>query len=145
MESFTTIPDTGCWVWKGAPTKSGGYGQLGVREPDGTYKMVRAHRWSYEHFVGPIPKGLELDHTCCVAPCPGGRCAHRLCVNPAHLEPVTHAENVGRGNVGSNSRAKTHCPQGHPYDEVNTYRTSAGKRMCRRCSRDRMRVRRSKL
>jgi hypothetical protein len=45
-----------------------------------------AHRWAYEHFVGPIPEGLEIDHGCFV----------HACVNPGHLEPVTHQENVRR-------------------------------------------------
>jgi hypothetical protein len=48
--------------------------------------MVLAHRWAYEHFIGPIPAGLEIDHLCRV----------RHCVNPAHLEPVTKSENRRR-------------------------------------------------
>lgn len=45
-----------------------------------------AHRVAYELWVGPIPEGMELDH----------RCKVRACINPAHLEPVTHAENMRR-------------------------------------------------
>ena len=106
-----------CWIWQ-AYTCRKGYGQFKV---DG--RMVKAHRWSYEHFVGPIPDGLELDHLCRV----------RNCVNPAHLEAVTHAENVRRGESGKNQRAKTHCPQGHPYAGENLYVYPDGRRNCRTC------------
>lgn len=84
--------------------------------------MVPAYRFAYEFLVGPIPDGLELDHLCRV----------RLCVNPAHLEPVTHAENNKRAGV-----AKTHCKWGHPYNEANTYRRRdrPGNRQCRVCAR----------
>ena len=109
----------GCWIWQ-ACTGANGYGQFWV---DG--RIVKAHRWSYEHFVGPIPDGLELDHMCRV----------RNCVNPHHLEPVTHTENVRRGEGGKHHRAKTHCPQGHPYDGDNTYVWVNGGRRCRICRR----------
>lgn len=71
----------GCWVWtaKGTPA---GYGQFRVDGVD-----VYAHRFSYELHVGPIPDGLQIDHLCRVT----------SCVNPAHLEPVTGAENLRRG------------------------------------------------
>ena len=68
---------TPCWVWTGLQTTTG-YG----RAPDGG----KAHRRMYEAVVGPIPEGLSLDHLCRVT----------LCVNPDHLEPVTHVENMRR-------------------------------------------------
>ena len=106
-----------CWHWT-AYTNEKGYGQFHV---DG--RLVKAHRWSYEHFVGPIPEGLQIDHLCRV----------RNCVNPHHLEPVTGRENVLRGeSPGAINAVKTHCPQGHPYDAENTYRWR-GKRRCRTC------------
>lgn len=73
--------DAECWLWLAA-TAGAGYGQFGANG-----KSVRAHRYAYEALVGPIPDGLEIDHLCNI----------RLCVNPGHMEPVTHAENVRRG------------------------------------------------
>ncbi len=87
------------------PTKSG---YVDVKINGRSYK---AHRVIYEWIKGSIPEGLELDHLC----------RDRSCVNPWHLEPVTHLENIRRGLGGQNSRAKIHCPQGHPYDEENTW------------------------
>jgi hypothetical protein len=110
-----------CWLWTGA--KDGrGYGdfRLGGR----TSKHIKAHVFAYQQLVGPIPEGLTLDHLC----------RRPLCVRPDHLEPVTNRENTLRGTSPPAQHArKTHCPQGHPYDEVNTYRTSSGHRGCRRC------------
>lgn len=64
---------------------------------DGTLTLM--HIWAYKNFVGPVPEGHELDHVCHTKDpsCAGGiDCPHRRCVNPAHLEPVTHAENMLR-------------------------------------------------
>ena len=106
----------GCWLWTGALTKSG-YAVFQFED----YPW-RGHRWSYTHFVGPIPDGLVLDHLCRV----------RRCVRPEHLEAVTLAENIRRGEAGLHERSKTHCPQGHAYDEYNTHRYK-GTRRCRTC------------
>ncbi|MGZ6854085.1 MAG: HNH endonuclease [Mycobacteriaceae bacterium] len=88
--------------------------------------------------VGPIPRGLELDHLC----------RNRRCVNPDHLEPVSHRENCHRAELGVAAadimRSRTHCPRGHKYDQSNTYRTPKGYRVCRTCHRDRERSRRSR-
>lgn len=110
--------DDGVWCWEWQAGKHPlGYGQfsLGARSH-------LAHRVAYEHFRGPIPVDLELDHLCRV----------RHCVNPWHLEPVTHQENVRRGH----NAIKTHCPHGHAYDDANTYIDALGHRHCRTCDRD---------
>ena len=110
------VPD--CWIWTGLLTVDG-YGRFIVSNRQG--KAV--HRWIYEFCVGPIPVGLEIDHLCRV----------RNCVNPDHLEPVSHAENVRRG-AGSPQRHKTHCVRGHPYDAQNTIVDKRGWRACRACA-----------
>lgn len=74
---YTVVAETGCWEWQG-PMHPKGYG---------TFAHELAHRRSYEMFVGDIPDGLHIDHLC----------RNKRCVNPAHLEPVTHAENNRRG------------------------------------------------
>lgn len=73
-----------CWLWTGGVGR--GYG-IFYRGADRGGSFTVAHRYAYEALVGPIPAGLTLDHLCRV----------RGCVNPAHLEPVTQAENVRRG------------------------------------------------
>lgn len=114
---------SGCWLWI-AYTQPGGYGQFFY---DG--RMGLAHRWSYEHYVGPIPEGLTLDHLC----------RHPSCVNPEHLEPVTMRENVLRGNgVCAKQARQTHCKRGHEFDSANTHVRLRGTsliRVCRACDR----------
>ena len=78
-----------CWIWTAAKNQDG-HGRFRHG------RLVLAHRFAYELLVGPIPKGLDLDHLC----------QNPACVNPAHLEPVTRKENTrrywsGRCNRGS--------------------------------------------
>ena len=122
--------DSDCWNWSGS-IDGGGYGGF-RRSKESGGKWIRAHRVSYELFVGPIPSGRCLDHLCRV----------RSCVNPKHLEPVTIGENCRRGLTGINSSSKTHCPKGHPYSGDNLYINTYGKRECRSCIRSRSRARR---
>lgn len=92
-------PDLGpCWIWTGYVSPENGYGQFMVR--NGTRLP---HRIAYEYLVGPIPKGLVLDHLCHTADptCRAvAECPHRRCCNPAHTEPVTPRTNIARGNGG---------------------------------------------
>lgn len=130
---FVTKTET-CWLW--THTRRNGYG-LGWDKR--THKVRPVHRIAWEELVGPIPEGLQLDHLCRI----------RNCVNPAHLEPVTQKENVGRGIVGvvnaQRQRSKTHCKHGHPFDEANTYYAARGSRGCRRCDADRKLAKRNKI
>lgn len=122
-------PD-GCWLWMSTIMKNG-YGHFRVGA-----KKVYAHRFSYVLANGPIQTGCDLDHLCRV----------RHCVNPSHLEAVPRRVNLLRGEtlVAANAR-KTHCPQGHPYTQDNTY-TYHGSRQCMTCrtERDRNRARASR-
>ncbi len=79
--------ESGCWVWTGSVRKD--YGQIRARKIDGTWSVRQAHVVAYEELVGPVPEGLELDHLC----------RNTLCINPDHLEPVTHKVNIERGLV----------------------------------------------
>ena len=116
-----------CWVWTGPQTTSG-YGKLNL-----DWKTRVTHRVVYEMLVGAVPIGLQLDHLC----------RNRLCVRPSHLEPVTGRENVIRGISGEILRRRhhaiTHCPQGHAYDEKNTYRWKTS-RVCITCRNARVKA-----
>ena len=117
LERFVSkLSFDGCWLWTGAVSRDG-YGQFAVNR-----RPVLAHRWAYQFWNGPIPTKHEIDHLC----------RNPQCVNPSHLEAVTHRENVLRGARG---RLVTHCPKGHVYDEKNTYVDTRGLRNCRTCGR----------
>ena len=75
---------TTCWEWQGSLRHGTGYGDFRVDTP----RRELAHRWAYEHLRAEIPDHLEIDHLC----------RNRACVNPWHLEPVTHRVNMQRGD-----------------------------------------------
>ena len=97
---LTVDASSGCWLWGGVRHKTQGYGRFWSGGKDGRY--VQAHRWSYEFFVGAIPESLVIDHLCSV----------RQCVNPAHLEAVTQAENNRRAGVHTRSRRQRQHAEG---------------------------------
>jgi hypothetical protein len=72
---------SGCLVWTGHKDEYG-YGRIQA----GTGRPQYVHRVVYLLEVGQIPDGLELDHLC----------MNPSCASPAHLEAVTHAENMRR-------------------------------------------------
>lgn len=110
---------TGCWLWTGATLK--GHGQIRIK-----WKCYYTHRLVYEHFKGPIPPELEIDHLC----------RNRACCNPDHLEAVTHRENVLRGTSPCAVRAsKQTCSRGHIYDVLRARKVGLPGRRCSICER----------
>lgn len=124
VEKIRINDETCCWDWVGARGPKG-YGL--IRSTTG--KSPLAHRRSFEAFREPIPEGLELDHLC----------RNPSCVNPYHLEPVTHRENVLRGKAPPARLAKRDCcARGHDLtDPGNVYRRPSrpNTRQCRTCMR----------
>lgn len=114
---------SGCWKWVGAVARKTGYGRFTVNNQ----KRVGAHQFAYEMVYGLVPQGLEVDHLC----------RNRRCVNPTHLEAVSHRENNYRGiGLSAQNAHKSLCAAGHPFDEKNTYmyKTRYGtQRHCRAC------------
>lgn len=120
----------GCWEWT-ASKREHGYGQIMTgSKADGTHRPVGAHRVGFEIYRGPIPQGMVLDHLC----------RNPSCVNPWHLEPVTHIENMRRGVIFEVAKVRGQretCASGHPFTTENTGQRSdrLGARRCLACSR----------
>lgn len=117
------VDENGCWLWT-AYIDECGYGRCHFESK----KSAGAHRVFYRQTRGPVPQGLELDHLC----------RTRHCVNPNHLEAITHAENVRRSEHPK--RFKRVCKHGHDLVPGNLYfwkRRGGWVRACRACGLDR--------
>lgn len=110
-----------CWAWTGAKNNRG----YGSASAGFSGKSMLAHRKAYEAAVGEIPAGLTIDHLC----------KNIVCVNPAHLEPVTIAENIRRRYAD-----QTHCAKGHEFAGANLRHSTKSdghtRRVCMACHRE---------
>ncbi len=127
LDFWTKIKQSGdCWLWTGEKITDG-YARFYI-----SGKRIRAHRFIYELLIGPIPAELELDHLC----------RNPLCVNPFHLEAVTHRVNTLRGKGPTARNAiKIHCLRGHLLRDAYIHPTGA--RDCNICHNMRRRQHRS--
>jgi HNH endonuclease len=121
---FWALVDRGgpedCWPWLGTPNRYG-YGRFTLNER-GARRQIAAHRVAYTLLVGEVPHGLTLDHLC----------RHTMCVNPAHMEPVTNSENMRRSNASRLAARGGLCMAGlHPM--ADAYVSPNGVRSCREC------------
>jgi len=116
-------PETACWEWTACKNEDG-YGLFFNGET-----IVRAHVWGYEYHRDEVPREMELDHLC----------RSRSCVNPRHLEIVTHKENMFRARDKSR---RSHCKKGHEFSPENVYvynikgRIDRIDRRCRTCMKE---------
>ena len=124
LDFWKQIKQSGdCWLWAEGKNVDR-YTQFCLNG-----KRIHAHRFIYELLIGPIPPELELDHLC----------RNPACVNPFHLEAVTHRVNVLRGkSPPARNAAKTHCRNGHPLKD--SYVRPNGERLCRVCHRTRSHI-----
>jgi hypothetical protein len=115
-----------CWPYPGYINSHTGYGNAYTRE----HGRIDGHRAAYLLLVGPIEPGMELDHLC----------RNRACCNPAHLQPVTHRDNLRRGESPAAHQARqTQCIHGHELDGANLWVDRRGRRHCVECRRIRCR------
>lgn len=77
-ESYEAVTETGCWLWTGTMLATG-YGSFWNGK-----KNVRAHRYSYEHAIGNIPRRAVVCH----------KCDTPSCVNPDHLFVGRQSDNL---------------------------------------------------
>jgi hypothetical protein len=111
-----------CWRWLGG-LRADGRGQINMRS-----KTWVAHRLIYTLLIGEIPPGLTIDHLC----------RNGICCNPAHMEPVTAAENTRR-MLAVRYAGRDSCPAGHLRAEFG--RVDRGSWYCAECNRAKLRAR----
>lgn len=129
-----TIPDGDCLIWQGSARRNR-YGVVVFKGRQRSVHAVVYHLLNPDRFSFQV--GMEIDHIC----------NRRECVNPAHLEVVSHEENMARG-----LQRRATCRAGHPWTEKSTYVTRVRRkqggfrqqRYCRECRRLTMKQRRSK-
>ena len=115
---ITLDKTTGCWNWNGCKSAKG-YGRFQLLG-----KTYNAHRISYVIHGGTLLTGKEIDH----------KCRNRSCVNPFHLQQISHKENVLIGeSLQAKNKRKTHCIRGHEFTDSNTYFRKDGGRTCNTC------------
>jgi hypothetical protein len=120
------ITEAGCWEWTGSVSPSTGYGQYRTD----THNLT-VHRMAYQLFRGEIQDGFHVHH----------ECQNRTCFNPDHLTVLTPSEHWALGDNPSAKRARqTHCQNGHPFDDSNTWVNKRGHRRCRACHAERERL-----
>ncbi len=144
-----TVEHPFCWKWCGVINRKG-YGNVTLPKRRCIHAgwqgvactcvhnhsiTTGPHRVAYVLVVGEVPDGLQLDHLC----------RNRWCCNPAHLEPVTPAENSRRAHwtleaahlaIRAKAEARTHCVAGHEYTLSNIIRRpgKVHSRECRACA-----------
>jgi HNH endonuclease len=123
LQRIDINPTTGCWVWR-LSVNTNGYGDCTVRQV-----RCRAHRFAYRAWRGD-PGAVDLDHLC----------RNRRCCNPDHLEPVSHLENMRRGEY----RLREACPRGHAYTKDNLCADKRGWRKCLTCDRENQKRKRTR-
>ena len=126
FDGVSMEPTSGCWLWTKYCNRLG-YGMFDVPGRG----MNPVYRISYEIFKGAIPAKFDIDHLC----------RNTGCVNPDHLEAVSHRENILRG-IGPTAinALKTHCLKGHPLTPDNLRPSLRNERACKECANVRNRA-----
>lgn len=114
-------PKNVCWPYNGYTIK--GYGKVNRRRGK-IKRYYNAHRWAWILLNYEPESNIEIDHLC----------KNKLCVNPNHLEAVSKRENLKRSNCKSSINSKkTHCLNGHEFNNENTYWFKNKYGMMRKC------------
>ena len=122
-EKYIPEPNSGCWLWIGAVNqKTDGYGFI-IKTIRGKSIKIYGHRFLYENYRKAIPENYVIDHIC----------RNTYCVNPWHLEAVSHQVNCYRGKAGILKKRRTHCPKRHPLVGNNLIVDKKGYSHCREC------------